>query len=188
MCACMFIYLKQEAILHTFFFLNRRWENKLDITPSRCQSQGLTRCREVFRHVAGEGIIRTKNKSFHLRGASAICSSQRHDGMAEQKKSPCINSSSTELSRTLQTGYAQKHIRILAPSPLATPAISTIPDVHNGRGGRTVSTLCLKYLTVIQGENSISAQQKERSWGVIENTQIRCLNKVNSSIPCSLCP
>lgn len=163
MCAYMFIYLKQEAILHTLFFLNRRWENKLDITPSRCQLQGLTRCREVFRHVAGEGITRTKNKSFYLRGASAICSSQRQDGMAEQKKSPCINSSSTELSRTLGM---PRNTYILAQSPPATPAISSIPGVHNGRGGRTVSTLCLKYLTVIQGENSISAQQKERSWGL----------------------
>lgn len=46
---------KAKKYMHVLFFLNRRWENKLALIPSRCQSH----CWKMFRHGAGEGIIRT---------------------------------------------------------------------------------------------------------------------------------
>lgn len=39
--------------------------------------------------------------------ASAVCRSRRHDDMAEQKRSPCVNPSGTEPAATVQMGYAQ---------------------------------------------------------------------------------
>lgn len=107
--------------------------------------------------------------------------------MAEQRQSPCINSPSTEISRMVQAGYAQKYVHT-KHSPHSTRAmllLQTAPDqVCTTEGVERVAgfVLYVKYLTVIQEKKS-SALQKERSWSATENTQLRCPSEVNESIP-----
>lgn len=136
MCFCMFLYLKQEAIVHVLLFPSRRWENKPDITFSGCQLQCLTCCREAFRHVAGEGITWTKNKSLYLWGLLQTVGVGDRMTWLNRKGAPVLTPQ--VLNQPLQCRWNKlRYVHSSTVSPHAAPAVSstqvcTMAGVHDG--------------------------------------------------------
>lgn len=135
MCVCMLIYLKQETIVHVLFFLSRRWESKPDITSSRCQSQCLTRCREAFRHIAGEGITWTKNKSLYLWGL--LQSVGVGDMMTWLNRKGALVLIPQVLNQLQQCRWDMlRYVHSSTVSPTCCFCYQLHTSMHNGRGAR----------------------------------------------------
>lgn len=135
MCVCTLIYLKQETIVHVLFFLSRRWESKPDITSSRCQSQCLTRCREAFRHIAGEGITWTKNKSLYLWGL--LQSVGVGDMMTWLNRKGALVLIPQVLNQLQQCRWDMlRYVHSSTVSPTCCFCYQLHTGMHNGRGAR----------------------------------------------------